>query len=189
ATIVKGNPIGANGTAQWIKRVGEALELDPALVDAAAEEEGQKARDAMSRFGNLQGSVIVAGYEGNELPVVRLLLEAGLDVPYASTSIARMPLGEEDHKVLSMLGTEIRYRKYLEEDMDAVIRYKPDLVIGTTSLDSFAKERGIPAIYYTNNISARPLFFAAGAATVLGMVSGLLARKDVFRSMKEYFTT
>ncbi len=187
ATIVKGNPIGANGTAQWIKRVGEALELDPALVDAAAEEEGQKARDAMSRFGNLQGSVIVAGYEGNELPVVRLLLEAGLDVPYASTSIARMPLGEEDHKVLSMLGTEIRYRKYLEEDMDAVIRYKPDLVIGTTSLDSFAKERGIPAIYYTNNISARPLFFAAGAATVLGMVSGLLARKEVFRSMKEYF--
>lgn len=71
--------------------------------------------------------------------------------------------------------------------MDAVIRYKPDLVIGTTSLDSFAKERGIPAIYYTNNISARPLFFAAGAATVLGMVSGLLARKEVFRSMKEYF--
>jgi 3,8-divinyl chlorophyllide a/chlorophyllide a reductase subunit Y len=189
AVIVKGNPIGANGTAQWIARVGEALDLDSGLVAAVAEEERQKARDVMSRFGNLQGSVIVAGYEGNELPVVRLLLEAGLDVPYASTSIARMPLGEEDHKVLTMLGTEIRYRKYLEEDMDAVMRYKPDLVIGTTSLDSFAKEQGIPAIYYTNNISARPLFFAAGAATVLGMVSGLLARKEVFLSMKEYFTT
>lgn len=189
AVIVKGNPIGANGTAQWIERVGEALELDSGLVASVAEEERLKARDVMMRFGNLQGSVIVAGYEGNELPVVRLLLEAGLDVPYASTSIARMPLGEEDHKVLSMLGTEIRYRKYLEEDMDAVMRYRPDLVIGTTSLDSFAKEQGIPAIYYTNNISARPLFFAAGAATVLGMVSGLLARKEVFRSMKEYFTT
>ncbi len=50
------------------------------------------------------------------------------------------------------------------------------------------KERGIPAIYYTNNISARPLFFAAGAATVLGMIGGLLGRKAVFEKMKEYFT-
>ncbi len=185
--IVKGNPIGANGTAQWIRRVGEALGLDPAAVEAVATEESGKAKEMMARFSTMHGKVIVAGYEGNELPVVRLLLEAGLDVPYASTSIAETTLGEEDHKVLSMLGTEIRYRKYLEEDMDAVERYAPDLVIGTTSLDSFAKERGIPAIYYTNNISARPLFFAAGAATVLGMISGLLARKDAFRKMKEYF--
>ncbi len=185
--IVKGNPIGANATVQWIRRIGETLGLDPALVQAVAEEEGQKARDVLAQFKHLKGKVIVAGYEGNELPLVRLLLEAGLEVPYASTSIARMELGEEDHKVLSMLGTEIRYRKYLEEDMQAVVDYQPDLVIGTTSLDSFAKERGIPAIYYTNNISARPLFFAAGAATVLGMISGLLGKKEVFQKMKEYF--
>jgi len=185
--IVKGNPIGANATVQWIRRVGEALDLDSETVKAVAEEEGQKARDVFAQFKHLKGKVIVAGYEGNELPVVRLLLEAGLDVPYASTSIARMALGEEDHQVLTMLGTEIRYRKYLEEDMQAVLDYEPDLVIGTTSLDSFAKERGIPAIYYTNNISARPLFFAAGAATVLGMISGLLCKKEVFKKMKEYF--
>jgi len=141
----------------------------------------------LAKFKHLKGKVLVAGYEGNELPLVRLLLEAGLDVPYVSTSIARMALGEEDHTVLSMLGTEIRYRKYLEEDMQAVLDYEPDLVIGTTSLDSLVKERGIPAIYYTNNISARPLFFAAGAATVLGMISGLLGKKEVFQKMKAYF--
>ena len=185
--IVKGNPIGANATAQWISSIGEALDLNPAIVQAVAEEEAQKTRDVLVRFNHLKGKVIVAGYEGNELPVVRLLLEAGLEVPYASTSIARNALGEEDHNVLSMLGTEIRYRKYLEEDMQAVIDYEPDLVIGTTSLDSFAKERGIPAIYYTNNISARPLFFAAGTATVLGMIGGLLGKKEVFRKMKKYF--
>ncbi|NMW19871.1 MAG: chlorophyllide a reductase subunit Y [Chlorobiaceae bacterium] len=185
--IVKGNPIGANATVQWIRRIGEALNLDPVIVQAVAADEGQKARDVLSQFKHLKGKVIVAGYEGNELPLVRLLLEAGLEVPFASTSIARMALGEEDHNVLSMLGTEIRYRKYLEEDMQAILDYEPDLVIGTTSLDSFAKERGIPAIYYTNNISARPLFFAAGAATVLGMISGLLGKKEVFRKMKEYF--
>ncbi len=185
--IINGNPIGANATAQWIRRIGEALDLDTAMVQSVADEEALKTRDVLARFSHLQGKVIVAGYEGNELPVVRLLLEAGLEVPYTSTSIARNALGEEDHNVLTMLGTEIRYRKYLEEDMQAVIDYEPDLVIGTTSLDSFAKERGIPAIYYTNNISARPLFFAAGAATVLGMIGGLLGRKAVFGKMKEYF--
>ncbi len=185
---ISGNPVGAGATAGWIEQIGEVLELDMETVRQVAAEEKEKAAKVIEKFANLSGKVIVAGYEGNELPVVRLLLEAGLDVPYASTSIARTALGEEDHQLLSMLGTEIRYRKFLEEDMQAVMKYEPDLVIGTTSLDSFAKERGIPAIYYTNNISSRPVLFAAGAGTVLGMVAGLLGRKDVFRKMKEYFT-
>ena len=185
---ISGNPVGAGATAGWIEQIGEVLELDMETVRQVAAEEKEKAAKVIEKFANLSGKVIVAGYEGNELPVVRLLLEAGLDVPYASTSIARTALGEEDHQLLSMLGTEIRYRKFLEEDMQAVMKYEPDLVIGTTSLDSFAKERGIPAIYYTNNISSRPVFFAAGAGAVLGMVAGLLGRKDVFRKMKEYFT-
>lgn len=187
AKIVKGNPIGANATAQWIERIGEALGLDPETVRTVAEEERQKAKQIMAGFSNLEGSVIVAGYEGNELPLVRLLLEAGLDVPYASTSIARTPLGEDDHQLLTSLGTEVRYRKYLEEDQEAVLQHRPDLVIGTTALDSFAKERGIPAIYYTNNISARPIFFASGAASVLGMIAGLIAKKDAYKRMQEYF--
>ncbi|ACF10799.1 chlorophyllide reductase subunit Y [Chlorobaculum parvum NCIB 8327] len=186
--IVGGNPIGANATGQWIEQIGEALDLDPEIVKTVAEEERQKAKGVMAGFAErLQGSVIVAGYEGNELPLVRLLLEAGLDVPYASTSIARTPLGEEDHRLLTMLGTEVRYRKYLEEDMEAVLEHKPDLVIGTTSLDSFAKEHGIPAIYYTNNISARPIFFASGAASVLGLIAGLIEKREIYGRMKEYF--
>lgn len=187
--IISGNPVGAGATANWIEKIGEVLDLDMETVRLVAAGEKEKAAAVIEKFGNLSGKVLVAGYEGNELPVVRLLLEAGLEVPYASTSIARTVLGEEDHQLLSMLGTEIRYRKFLEEDMQAVLKYEPDLVIGTTSLDSFAKERGIPAIYYTNNISSRPVFFAAGAGTVLGMVAGLLGRKEVFRKMKEYFTT
>lgn len=186
--IIFGNPVGASATAEWIRQVGEALGLDKELVERVAEEERAKTAAAIAGFSSLSGSVIVAGYEGNELPIVRLLLEAGLEVPYASTSIPRTATLEEDHELLEMLGTEVRYRKYLEEDMEAIRRYDPDLVIGTTSLDSYAKERGIPAIYYTNNISSRPVFFAAGAATLLGMIAGLLGRKEVFREMKEYFT-
>lgn len=186
--IIHGNPTGANATASWITAIGQALDLDPDTVDAVARDEAGQIRQILAKFSNLTGTVMVAGYEGNELPVVRLLLEAGLDVPYVSTSIARNPLLEEDHQVLTMLGTTIRYRKYLEEDIAAIDEHHPDLVIGTTSLDSYAKEQGIPAIYYTNNISARPLFFAAGAATVLGMISGLLAGKERFKRMQRYFT-
>ncbi|RNA65395.1 chlorophyllide a reductase subunit Y [Prosthecochloris sp. ZM_2] len=185
--VIPGTPVGANATADWIISVGRALDLDEERVRQVAEEERQKTRAALEQFSGLSGRVLVAGYEGNELPVVRLLVESGLDVPYASTSIARTPLGEEDHQLLSMLGTEIRYRKYLEEDIEAVERYQPDLVIGTTSLDSYAKEKGIAAIYYTNNISARPVFFAAGAASVLAMIAGLLQNRNRFREMKEYF--
>jgi chlorophyllide a reductase subunit Y len=187
--IIGGNPIGANATGQWIERIGEALDLDPRKVKAVADEERQKAHEVIAGFSSwMQGSVIVAGYEGNELPLVRLLLEAGLEVPYVSTSIARTVLGDEDHRLLTMLGTEVRYRKYLEEDQAAVLEHRPDLVIGTTSLDSFAKELGIPAIYYTNNISARPVFFASGAASVLGMIAGLLEKSEIYSRMKEYFT-
>ncbi|MEI6640260.1 MAG: nitrogenase component 1, partial [Chlorobium sp.] len=61
--IVKGNPIGANATAQWIRRIGEALDLDPATVQAVADDEAQKTRDVLARFSHLKGKVIVAGYE------------------------------------------------------------------------------------------------------------------------------
>ena len=40
---------------------------------------------------------------------------------------------------------------------------QPDLAIGTTPLVQKAKKLGIPAIYFTNMVSARPLFGPAGA--------------------------
>ena len=49
--IVKGNPIGANATAQWIRRIGEALDLDPVIVQAVAEEEAESPQGAAVRRG------------------------------------------------------------------------------------------------------------------------------------------
>ena len=83
--IVTGNPVGAGATAGWIEAVGQALELDMETVRRVAEEEREKAAAVIESFSGHAGKVIVAGYEGNELPVVRLLLEAGHEVPYAST--------------------------------------------------------------------------------------------------------
>jgi 3,8-divinyl chlorophyllide a/chlorophyllide a reductase subunit Y len=184
--IVSGNPVGANSTYKWIKDIGAALKLDVALVEAVALEEKEKIKAAIEQ-NKVSGTVIVAGYEGNEFPLVRLLLEAGVHVPYASTSIAHTKLGDEDHKLLTMFGTEIKYRKYLEEDRRAVLKHNPDLVIGTTSLDSYVKELGIPAVYYTNIISSRPLYFAQGAAVMLALMKSLIAKRPAFEKMKAFF--
>nr|WP_041468784.1 chlorophyllide a reductase subunit Y [Chloroherpeton thalassium] len=184
--IITGNPVGANSTYKWIKDIGEVLALNPAQVELVAQQEKDKIKAVMQQH-KVEGSVIVAGYEGNEFPLVRLLLEAGLTVPYASTSIKQTPLGEEDDKLLKMLGTDVRYRKFLEEDRRAVLEHKPDLVIGTTSLDSYVKEMGIPAVYYTNIMSSRPLYFAQGAATVLTLINGLLKRKNIYEKMQAFF--
>jgi chlorophyllide a reductase subunit Y len=114
-------------------------------------------------------------------------LEAGFNVPYASTSIAHTSLGDDDHKLLTMLGTELRYRKTLEEDRRAVLRYKPDLVVGTTSLNSYVKELGIPAVYYTNIISSRPIYFAQGASVMLDLIQSLIGKQSAFENMKRFF--
>ncbi|MDX2128043.1 MAG: chlorophyllide a reductase subunit Y [Chloroherpetonaceae bacterium] len=184
--VISGNPVGASSTYRWIKDIGEALNLDAKTVEAVAVEERDKIKSAIAE-NKVTGTVLVAGYEGNEFPLVRLLLEAGVNVPYASTSIALTTLGESDDKLLKMFGTEIRYRKYLEEDRRAVLKYNPDLVVGTTSLDSYVKELGIPSVYYTNIISSRPIYFAEGAATMLQLTQSLINKRPAYEVMKSFF--
>ncbi len=184
--VVGSNPVGVNATYKWIKDIGDALGLDETITEQVAQEEKTKIK-AVIDAKKMKGTVIVAGYEGNEFPLVRLLLEAGVNVPYASTSIAHTELGEGDHKLLTMLGTELRYRKTLEEDRRAVLKYKPDLVVGTTSLDSYVKELGIPAVYYTNIISSRPIYFAQGASVMLDLIQSLVQKRDAFEKMKRFF--
>jgi chlorophyllide a reductase subunit Y len=184
--VVAGNPVGVNSTYKWIKAIGDALDLDEARVEQVAQEEKATIK-AVIDSRKSKGTVIVAGYEGNEFPLVRLLLEAGFNVPYASTSIAHTSLGDDDHKLLTMLGTELRYRKTLEEDRRAVLRYKPDLVVGTTSLNSYVKELGIPAVYYTNIISSRPIYFAQGASVMLDLIQSLIGKQSAFENMKRFF--
>jgi hypothetical protein len=59
-------------------------------------------------------------------------------------------------------------------------RRKPDLAIGTTPLVQDAKQRAIPALYFTNLISARPLMGAAGAGSLVQVVNAAIANKARF---------
>jgi chlorophyllide a reductase subunit Y len=187
--VVGGAPVGITGTYAWLKSIGNSLGLDPVLVQQVADEERAKAT-ALVAERPLNGRVMVTGYEGTELAYARMLVEAGAEVPYVSTSIGQDPLVLPDELWLKAHGTkEVIYRKALEEDVAAIDRYTPDLVFGTTPLASVAKERGIPAMYFTNQLASRPFFLTGGMAATIEFVAGVLNKGERYKWMQEFFTT
>jgi chlorophyllide a reductase subunit Y len=79
------------------------------------------------------------------------------------------------------------YRASLEQDLAAMREFKPDLAIGTTPVVQAAKEATIPALYFTNLISARPLMGPAGAGSLATVVNAALANKSRFETMQAFF--
>jgi chlorophyllide a reductase subunit Y len=64
---------------------------------------------------------------------------------------------------------------------------EPDLVVGTTPVVQKAKEAGIPALYFTNLISARPLMGIAGAGSLAQVINAALASRPRFDAMDAFF--
>jgi chlorophyllide a reductase subunit Y len=81
----------------------------------------------------------------------------------------------------------VQFRASLEQDLAAVDAFGPDLAIGTTPVVQHAKQKSIPALYFTNLISARPLMGAAGAGSLAQVVNAALANKDRFERMTAFF--
>ncbi|MEZ4595302.1 MAG: chlorophyllide a reductase subunit Y, partial [Chloroflexota bacterium] len=185
--VVGGAPVGISGSYAWLKAVGSLLELDPKLVNDVAEAERARA-EAMLKAQPLSGRIFVTGYEGTELAYARLLVEAGAEVPYVSTSIGQDPLVLPDEMWLRARGTkEIVYRKSLEDDVAALDKYPPDFVLGTTPFCAIAKERGIPAMYFTNQLASRPFFLSTGMAATLGFINQTMKGHERYQWMQSFF--
>lgn len=186
--VVSGAPIGVAGSAAWIRAVGAALDLDEDTVEQVAQQE-QTAAEGFLATQPLKGAtILVSGYEGNEMLYARLLIEGGAHVPYISTSIGPSMLTAADEAWLKAHGTEaVIYRKAIEDDKAAMDHWTFDLVIGTTTLAAHAKELGIPSVYYTNILSVRPLFLTGGMIASLSFVRDLLDRRPVYERMVDFF--
>jgi chlorophyllide a reductase subunit Y len=89
---------------------------------------------------------------------------------------------------LEAQGTHVQFRASLEQDVAAMRDVAPDLALGTTPLVQAAKEQGIPAVYFTNMVSARPLFGAAGAAALPAIVAAQTKGAERFSRMVSFFT-
>jgi chlorophyllide a reductase subunit Y len=184
--VVGSGPVGVEGTAAWLEAIGKAAGISGAKIDAAKAAALPAISGALAA-NPIKARVTVSGYEGSELLVARLLTEAGAHVPYVGTACPRTEWSDPDREWLEAKGTHIQYRASIEQDIAAMMDFCPDLAIGTTPLVQKAKELGTPAIYFTNMVSARPLFGAAGAGALAAIVSAQTRGRERFGRMVEFF--
>jgi chlorophyllide a reductase subunit Y len=97
------------------------------------------------------------------------------------------PWSQTDREWLESRGVLVRYRASLEDDLAAMREFSPDLAVGTTPVVQAAKQAGIPALYFTNLISARPLMGPAGAGSLATVINTAIANKARFDDMKAFF--
>ena len=184
--VVGSGPVGRDGTAAWLDAIGHSCGVAQARIDAA-KNKFLPAIAAALAARPIRGRITVSGYEGSELLVARLLVESGADVCYVGTACPRTRWSEADREWLDARGIPVTYRASLEQDVAAMEAFEPDLAIGTTPLVQKAKARGIPALYFTNLISARPLFGIAGAGSLAQVVNAAMASKPRFDAMRDFF--
>ena len=184
--IVASAPVGHDGTEAWLQAVGQACNVAQARIDAAKNKWLPAIRGALARTP-IKGRVTVSGYEGSELLVARLLIESGAEVPYVGSACPKTPWSAPDLEWLTARGVQVQYRASLEQDIAAIREFKPDLAIGTTPVVQAAKQATIPALYFTNLISARPLMGPAGAGSLAQVINAAIGNKARFETMREFF--
>ena len=184
--VVGSAPVGLDGTAAWLAAVGDAYSVDHARV-SAAQNAFLPAIKAALAANPIKGTITLSGYEGSELLVARLLIESGADVPYVGTACAKSPWSAADLEWLEAKGVKVKFRASLEDDLSAMEAIRPDLAIGTTPVVQKAKQQAIPALYFTNLISARPLMGPAGAGSLSVVINAAIAGKARMEDMKTFF--
>lgn len=184
--VVGSAPVGRDGTAAWLSVIGEAFGISAEKV-AEAQNAVLPAIEGALAAKPVSGTITLSGYEGSELLVARLLIESGAEVPYVGTACPKTPWSEVDAEWLRAKGVTVKFRASLEDDCAAMEGVKPDLAIGTTPVVQKAKELGIPGLYYTNLISARPLMGPAGAGSLAEVVNAAIAGKARMDRMRDFF--
>lgn len=184
--VIGSAPVGYEGTASWLANIGAAFGLSAEKV-AAAQNAVLPAIRAGLAANRIEGTITLSGYEGSELLVARLLIESGADIPYVGTACAKSKWSADDAEWLAARGTRVKFRASLEDDLAAMEAIRPDLAIGTTPVVQKGKEMGIPALYFTNLISARPLMGIAGAGSLSEVVGAAMANKGRMDKMRTFF--
>ncbi len=184
--IVGSAPVGYDGTAAWLAAIGAACGVGADKVGAAQNRILPAIKGALAK-SPIRGRITLSGYEGSELLVARLLIESGAEVPYVGTACPRTAWSDADREWLEAKGVRLQYRASLEQDLSAMHEFKPDLAIGTTPVVQKAKELAIPAMYFTNLISARPLMGPAGAGSLTQVINAAMSNQSRFAEMKSFF--
>jgi len=184
--IVGSAPVGVEGTHDWLQHIGQSVGVSQDKIDAARNKSLGAIR-AVLAAKPIKGRITLSGYEGSELIVARLLVECGADLRYVGSACPATPWNASDAQWLTSKGVKVQFRASLEQDLDAVKEFAPNLAIGTTPVVQYAKEACIPSLYFTNLISARPLMGVAGAGSLIQVVNAAIGNQDRFNQMKDFF--
>jgi 3,8-divinyl chlorophyllide a/chlorophyllide a reductase subunit Y len=184
--VVGSAPVGVEGTEGWLQNIGIAAGVAQEKIDAAKNAILPAIKGALAKMP-IKGRISMSGYEGSELLVARLLVESGADVRYVGTACPRTQWSDMDREWLESKGVHVQFRASLEQDLDAMREFKPDLAIGTTPVVQAAKQASIPALYFTNLISARPLMGPAGAGSLAQVINAAIGNKSRFDQMENFF--
>jgi 3,8-divinyl chlorophyllide a/chlorophyllide a reductase subunit Y len=184
--VIGSAPVGYDGTANWLRNIGEACGIAADKISAAQNAVLPAIKAALAAKP-IKGRITLSGYEGSELLVARLLIESGAEVPYVGTACPRTQWSDEDRQWLEAKGVHIQYRASLEQDITAMLDVNPDLAVGTTPVVQKAKSLSIPSLYFTNLISARPLMGPAGAGSLAQVINAAIGNQHRFDEMSAFF--
>ena len=130
-----------------------------------------------------------ASTRSRETPAARPTACSQASVPSAPTGaepIDGRPAAANSRR-LAAHGVQVAFRASLEQDLAAIDEHAPEFAIGTTPVVQAAKQVAIPALYFTNLISARPLMGPAGAGSLAQVINTALANRDRFAQMRGFF--
>jgi chlorophyllide a reductase subunit Y len=183
--IVGSAPVGHDGTAAWLDAIGTACGVPG--HDRGREGEASAPIKAALARAPIQGRITLSGYEGSELLVARLLVESGADVPYVGTACPRTRFSEPDRAWLEARGVAVQYRPRSSRTSQRWSGTGPTSRSARLRSCRRRRPQGIPALYFTNLISARPLFGAAGAGSLAQVVNAALGSRSRFDEMTAFF--
>ena len=184
--VIGSAPVGCDGVDTWLTSIAEAFDVKRKTLEECKNKFLPKISSALKE-NKVEGTITLSGYEGSELLVARLLVESGAKVPYVGTACPKTLWSDPDREWLEAHGTHVKFRASLEDDCAAMKSVNPDLAVGTTPVVQKGKELGIPSLYFTNLISARPLMGLAGAGSLAQVINAAMNNKDRMASMREFF--
>jgi len=185
--VIGSAPVGYEGTANWLESMGKACSVPGAMIAAAKDAALPAIKEALKNH-RINARITLSGYEGSELLVGRLLVEAGAQLHYVGTACPKTAHNRHDAEWLQAKGVQVQFRASLEQDLEAMHHFKPDLAIGTTPVVQKAKEIALPALYFTNLISARPLMGLAGTSSLATTVATAVKGQARFKRMLGFFS-
>jgi chlorophyllide a reductase subunit Y len=177
--------VGHDGTEAWLQAVGTACNVAQAQIDAAKNQWLPAIAGALAKMP-VQGRITLSRLRRLGAAGGRLLVKRRRPALRGH----RLPAHALERRRPAVAGSARRARavpRVAGAGPGRRAEFKPDLAVGTTPVVQAAKQASIPALYFTNLISARPLMGPAGAGSLAQVVNAAIANKARFDTMSEFF--